>query len=92
MDTEIPNDDRTKIVHGRALEWAKMVANIRRAAVIAAALNRLTFNDADEVRTVFSELIGQSVDTSLMLIPPFYIAGGDEFAGVDECGNARRVI
>ena len=86
MDTEIPNDDRTKIVHGRASVSAKMVANVKRAALITAALDRLTFNDADEVRAVLGELIGQSVNTSLMLIPPFYIAGGDER------GNARRVI
>ena len=55
-----------------------MVANVKRAGVITAALNRLTFNDADEVRAVFSELIGQPVDKNFMLIPPFYTAGGDE--------------
>ena len=46
--------------------------------MITAALNRLTFNDADEIRTLFGELIGQPVDQSFMLIPPFYTAGGNE--------------
>lgn len=55
-----------------------MVANVRRAARITAALNRLTFNDADQVRQLFGELIGQPVDESFVLIPPFYTAGGSE--------------
>ncbi|WP_296225962.1 sugar O-acetyltransferase [Ralstonia sp. UBA689] len=71
-------DDHAKIVRGRTPESAKMVANVKRAGVLTAALNRLTFNDADEVRAVFSELIGQPVDPSFVLIPPFYTAGGDE--------------
>jgi acetyltransferase-like isoleucine patch superfamily enzyme len=78
MDTKIPSDDHTKIVHGRTPESAKMVANVKRASAITAALNRLTFNDADEVRALFSELIGQPVDKSFMLIPPFYTSGGEE--------------
>lgn len=45
---------------------------------ITAALNRLTFNDADEIRALFSELIRKEVDKSFLLIPPFYTAGGDE--------------
>lgn len=72
------NDDHTTVVHRRTPESAKMVANVKRAGAITAVLNRLTFNDADEVRAVFGELIGQPVDKSFMLIPPFYTAGGDE--------------
>ena len=53
-----------------------MSANIKRAMAITANLNRLTFNDADEVRALFSELIGKKVDDSFVLIPPFYTAGG----------------
>ena len=45
---------------------------------ITAKLNRLTFNDADEVRALFSELIGKKVDESFLLIPPFYTAHGNE--------------
>ncbi|MGC1549115.1 MAG: sugar O-acetyltransferase, partial [Rhodanobacter sp.] len=72
------NDDRIKIIHSRTPDSAAMLANIKRAAVITAALNRLTFNDADEIRILFSELIGKKVDDSFLLIPPFYTAGGDE--------------
>ena len=45
---------------------------------ITAALNRLTFDDADKIRALFSELIFQKVDESFLLIPPFFTAGGDE--------------
>ncbi len=58
------NDGRTKIIPGRTPESAAMLASVKRAMAITAALNRLTFNDADEVRTLFSELIGKKVDDS----------------------------
>ncbi|MQA21095.1 sugar O-acetyltransferase [Rugamonas rivuli] len=74
----MPNDDRTRIIHGRTPESAAMVANIKRAMAITATLNRLTFNDADQVRALFSELTGKQVDESFLLIPPFYTTGGDE--------------
>jgi acetyltransferase-like isoleucine patch superfamily enzyme len=72
------NDDRTKVIHRRTPESAAMLANVKRAMVITAKLNRLTFNDTDEIRALFSELIGKKVDESFLLIPPFYTAGGDE--------------
>lgn len=72
------NDDRTKIIHRRTPESAAMVENTKRAMTITAAINRLTFNDADEVRALFSELIGKKVDDSFLLLPPFYTAGGSE--------------
>ncbi|WP_246675394.1 DapH/DapD/GlmU-related protein [Mesorhizobium sp. B2-3-4] len=55
-----------------------MLANVKRAMAITARLNRLTFDDADEVRALFSQLVGREVDASFLLIPPFYTAGGDE--------------
>lgn len=67
-----------KIIHRRTPESAAMLANVQRAMAITARLNRLTFDDADEIRALFSELIGQQVDESFLLIPPFYTAGGDE--------------
>src|SRR6266436_8031451 len=70
------NDDRTKTIPRRTPESAAMSANVKRAMAITAALNRLTFNDADEVRALFSDLIGKKVDDSFLLIPPFYTAGG----------------
>src|ERR1700731_3648607 len=72
------NDHRTKMIYRRTPESAAMLANVKRAMAITATLNRLTFNDADEIRAVFSELIGKKVDESFLLIPPFYTAGGDE--------------
>lgn len=72
------NNDRTRIIHRRTPESAAMVANVKRASAITATLNRLTFNDAEEVRALFSELIGRQVDERFLLIPPFYTTGGNE--------------
>jgi acetyltransferase-like isoleucine patch superfamily enzyme len=68
--------DGVRIVHRRTPDSAAMVAETRRAMAITARLNRLTFDDADEVRALFSELIGRKVDDSFLLIPPFYATGG----------------
>jgi acetyltransferase-like isoleucine patch superfamily enzyme len=70
------NDDRARIIPRRTPESAAMVAEVKRAMAITANLNRLTFNDADEVRALFSDLIGKKVDDSFLLIPPFYATGG----------------
>ena len=70
--------DGAKIIYRRTPESAAMSANVKRATAITSALNRLTFNDADAIRALFSELIGKKVDESFLLIPPFYTAGGDE--------------
>lgn len=70
--------DGTRIICRRTPESAAMLANVKRATAITARLNRLTFNDADEIRALFSELIGQTVDESFLLIPPFYTVGGGE--------------
>jgi acetyltransferase-like isoleucine patch superfamily enzyme len=72
------NDDRIKVICRRTPESAAMVANVKRAMAITAKLNRLTYTDADEIRVLFSELIGKKVDESFLLLPPFYTAGGDE--------------
>src|SRR6267378_241685 len=71
------NEDGTRIIYRRTPESAAMLANVKRAMAITATLNRLTFNDADEIRTLFSQLIGKKVDESFLLIPPFYTAGGE---------------
>lgn len=72
----MPNDDRTKIIPRRTPESAAMVASVKRAMAITPILNRLTFDDADEIRAVFSGLIGTKVDDRFSLIPPFYTTGG----------------
>ena len=61
----------------RTPESAAMVASVKRAMAITPALNRLTFDDADAIRAVFSDLIGAKVDDSFSLIPPFYTTGGE---------------
>src|ERR1700727_2245330 len=72
------NDDRTKVIPGRTPESASMLANVKRAMAITASLNRLTFDDPDEIRALFSDLIGKKVDDSFLLIPPFYTTGGTD--------------
>src|ERR1035438_9474065 len=74
------NDNRTKMIPGRTPESAAMLANVKRAMAITANLNRLTFNDEDEVRALFSDLIGKKVDDSFLLIPPFYATGGADIS------------
>jgi acetyltransferase-like isoleucine patch superfamily enzyme len=74
----MPNDNAAKIIFRRTPDSAAMLANVKRAMAITAKLNRLTFNDADEIRALFSELTGRKVDESFLLIPPFYATGGDE--------------
>src|ERR1700746_3826732 len=70
------NDDRTKIIPRGTPESAAMLASVKRAMAITANLNRLTFNDADEGRALFSDLTGKKVDDTFLLIPPFYSTGG----------------
>jgi acetyltransferase-like isoleucine patch superfamily enzyme len=70
------NEDRTRTIRRGTPESAAMVADVKRVMAITAKLNRLTFNDAGEVRALFSELIGQKVDDSFLLMPPFYATGG----------------
>jgi acetyltransferase-like isoleucine patch superfamily enzyme len=67
-----------RIVHRRTPDSAAMVAETKRAMAITARINRLTFDDADQVRALFSELVGKQVDDSFLLIPPFYATGGNE--------------
>jgi len=71
------NAGGTRIIPRRTPESAAMVASVRRAMAITPVLNRLTFEDADEIRAVFSDLIGTKVDESFSLIPPFYTTGGE---------------
>jgi acetyltransferase-like isoleucine patch superfamily enzyme len=71
------NENRAKIIPRGTPESAAMVASVKRAMAITPVLNRLTFNDAAQIRAVFSGLTGHKVDDSFSLIPPFYTTGGD---------------
>jgi acetyltransferase-like isoleucine patch superfamily enzyme len=66
-----------RIVLRRTPESAAMVASTKRAMAITPVLNRLTYEDADQIRAVFSDLVGYQVDESFSLIPPFYTTGGE---------------
>jgi acetyltransferase-like isoleucine patch superfamily enzyme len=70
-------EDGNKIIHRRTPESAAMVASVKRAMAITQALNRLSFDNALEIRAVFTDLIGNKVDDSFSLIPPFYTTCGD---------------
>ena len=72
----MPDADRTVKIHRRTPESAEMVANVKRALAITPALNRLTYDDADQIRALFGDLIGAAVDASFSLIPPFYTTHG----------------
>lgn len=71
------SEDGTKVIPRRTPESAAMVASVKRAMAITPVLNRLTFDDAPEIRAVFGHLIGKKVDDSFSLIPPFYTTGGE---------------
>ena len=70
--------DRATFIPRRTPESAAMVAGVRRAMAITPRLNRLTYADAEEIRAVFSELVGYTVDDGFMLIPPFYTEHGTD--------------
>jgi acetyltransferase-like isoleucine patch superfamily enzyme len=72
------NDDGTRKIQMGTPEADAFVANVKRAMAITPIINRLTFNDADEIRALFSDLTGRKVDDQFRLIPPFYTANGLE--------------
>ena len=55
----MPNDNVAKIIFSKTPDSAAILANVKRAMAITARLNRLTFDDADEIRALFSQLIGK---------------------------------
>lgn len=57
-------------------DWDAASGAIRRAMRLTAELNKLSFDDADKIRQIFSELTGRKVDDTFTLIPPFYSAYG----------------
>lgn len=57
-----------------------MTASVKRAMALTAALNRLTFDDAAQIRALFGDLIGKTVDDSFLLIPPFFTTGGTDIS------------
>ena len=72
------NEDGTLIIPRRTPESAAMVSSVQRAMAITPVLNRLAYDDAAQIRAVFSELIGRELDDGFSLIPPFYTTGGEK--------------
>ncbi|WP_437774431.1 sugar O-acetyltransferase [Sorangium sp. So ce1097] len=65
-----------RVIEIGSSESERMFTNIRRAMRLAWEINKLSFEDADEIRRKFSELTGRPVDPSFSLIPPFYTDQG----------------
>jgi acetyltransferase-like isoleucine patch superfamily enzyme len=65
-----------KRIKSSSPESDSMVSAFRRAIKLTVELNKLTFDDTAKVREIFSELIGQKVNETFNLIPPFYTTGG----------------
>ncbi|CAN7590324.1 sugar O-acetyltransferase [Bosea sp. LjRoot9] len=70
------NDAHTKRIFRKTPDSAAMAAEVQRAMTITSVLNRLPYGDADQVRALFSDLVGTPMDDSFVLIPPFYATGG----------------
>lgn len=64
-------DKSGELIRTNDPEFLKLEQAIRRATKITSTLNT-SFHDDDEIRDIFSELIGDEVDGTFRLIPPFY--------------------
>lgn len=73
----MPDDGRTVMIRRRTPESAAMVASVKRAMAITPMLNRLMYDDVDQIRALFGKLIGKTLDDGFSLIPPFYTTGGE---------------
>ncbi len=72
----MPEQDGGVKIARRTPESRAMVEAAKRAVRMTAILNRLTFDDVDEVRRLFGELPGQALDDRFCLLPPFWTASG----------------
>ena len=74
MDAERPRLARRVPIP--SAEWDAASSAIKRAMRLTAEINKLSFDDIERVRELFSELTGRKVDDTFILIPPFYSAYG----------------
>jgi acetyltransferase-like isoleucine patch superfamily enzyme len=74
-------ESQVKIIPVRTPESQQFVADVERAMAITPALNRLTYADADQIRSLFEDLAGNGVGDQFRLIPPFYT----------DCGKNIRI-
>lgn len=76
----MPKHDGEVRIARRTAESRTMVADVQRAMRLTPVLNRLTMDDADEIRRLFSELTGRALDDQFRLLPPFYTTCGKNIA------------
>ena len=90
-------ESQVKIIPVRTPESQQFVADVERAMAITPALNRLTYADADQIRSLFEDLAGNGVGDQFRLIPPFYVPSADALssrqwaAGLVPAANGARV-
>jgi hypothetical protein len=58
-------------------EYPALFEVIKKAMRTTAKLNTLVTDDTKEINKIFSELIGNEVDETFFLIPPFYTDFGE---------------
>jgi acetyltransferase-like isoleucine patch superfamily enzyme len=63
-------------LHVRSPEARKLFARVPVAVALTEKLNRIAYADPAAIRALWSELTGQAVDSSFILIPPFYTEHG----------------
>jgi acetyltransferase-like isoleucine patch superfamily enzyme len=68
-------------IGARTAEARAFVAEVERAMAITPELNKLTYADSEQVRSLFEDLTGEQVGEQFRLIPPFYA----------DCGRRIRV-
>ena len=61
-------------------EYPALFKVIQKAIRTTARLNTIVTDDFQEINAVFSELIGQKVDDTFFVIPPFYSDFGENIA------------
>lgn len=64
-------DERWRIER-RTPEVREIVGRVRVATRLSSQLSALCYDEPEQIREVFEELIGKPVDDTLSLIPPFY--------------------
>lgn len=65
-------DDRKWWIKTRTEEAREVLGRVKVATRLSSELSALCYDELEQIREVFEELIGKPVDESLSLIPPFY--------------------
>ena len=61
-------------------DYPKILKIIQKAIRTTSKLNHLVIDDFEEVKRLFSELIGKEVDETFFIIPPFYSDFGENIS------------